>query len=124
MQRSDTLLVEYKQLKRANAFVDRRFGGAPLDEVHDTNSDGYSHSCHDHGAIWLANSGPCEAKCCAEHDNALTEDEKAIARFQKERLRKARQRAPLLPASSSVRLRFFAGQSHGLARSEVPGARV
>ncbi len=28
LQRKDTLLVEYKQLRKANNFVDRRFGGA------------------------------------------------------------------------------------------------
>lgn len=28
LQRKKTLLVEYKQLKKANAFVDRRIGGA------------------------------------------------------------------------------------------------
>ena len=27
VQRKDTLLVEYKQLRKANSFVDRRFGG-------------------------------------------------------------------------------------------------
>lgn len=28
LQRKSTLLVEYKQLRKANAFIDRRFGGA------------------------------------------------------------------------------------------------
>lgn len=35
LQRKKTLLVEYKQLKKANAFVDRRIGGAlPLPRLH------------------------------------------------------------------------------------------
>ena len=29
LQRKSTLLVEYKQLRKANTFIDRRFGGAP-----------------------------------------------------------------------------------------------
>lgn len=28
LQRKSTLLVEYKQLRKSNAFIDRRFGGA------------------------------------------------------------------------------------------------
>jgi hypothetical protein len=28
VQRKKTLLVEYKQLRKANTFIDRRFGGA------------------------------------------------------------------------------------------------
>ena len=48
MQRKKTLLVEYKQLRKANAFVDRRFG---------------------------------------EDDDTLTAEEKAIARFQKQRMK-------------------------------------
>jgi hypothetical protein len=27
VQRKNTLLVEYKQLRKSNAFIDRRFGG-------------------------------------------------------------------------------------------------
>ena len=46
MQRKDTLLVEYRQLKKNNAFVDRRFG---------------------------------------ENDEGLTQEEKALLRFQKQR---------------------------------------
>lgn len=30
VQRKKTLLVEYKQLRKANTFVDRRFGGEAL----------------------------------------------------------------------------------------------
>lgn len=30
LQRKKTLLVEYRQLKKSNVFVDRRFGGMPL----------------------------------------------------------------------------------------------
>ena len=48
MQRKKTLLVEYRQLRKANAFVDRRFG---------------------------------------EEDESLTAEEKAIARFQKQRMK-------------------------------------
>lgn len=48
LQRKETLLVEYKQLRKANAFVDRRFG---------------------------------------ESDDSLTAEEKAIARFQKQRMK-------------------------------------
>jgi len=29
LQRKSTLLVEYKQLRKSNAFIDRRFGGEP-----------------------------------------------------------------------------------------------
>lgn len=47
-QRKKTLLVEYRQLRKANAFVDRRFG---------------------------------------EEDESLTAEEKAIARFQKQRMK-------------------------------------
>eukprot|EP00884_Botryococcus_braunii_P010637 jgi/Botrbrau1/19575/Bobra.0035s0060.1 len=47
-RRKKTLLVEYKQLKKSNVFVDRRFG---------------------------------------ENDETMTEEDKAIARFQKERMR-------------------------------------
>lgn len=47
MQRKDTLLHEYRQSKKANAFIDRRFG---------------------------------------ESDASLAEDDKAIMRYQKERL--------------------------------------
>jgi hypothetical protein len=28
LQRKNTLLVEYRQLRKSNAFIDRRFGGA------------------------------------------------------------------------------------------------
>jgi len=48
LQRKTTLLVEYKQLKKNNAFIDRRFG---------------------------------------EDDESLTNDERALLRFQKQRLR-------------------------------------
>ena len=48
LQRKKTLLVEYRQLRKANAFVDRRFG---------------------------------------EEDESLTAEEKAIARFQKQRMK-------------------------------------
>ena len=48
VQRKKTLLVEYRQLRKANAFVDRRFG---------------------------------------EEDESLTAEEKAIARFQKQRMK-------------------------------------
>jgi len=48
LQRKETLLVEYKQLRKSNAFIDRRFG---------------------------------------EDDEALTADERALLRFQKQRLR-------------------------------------
>ena len=48
MQRKTTLLVEYRQLRKSNAFVDRRFG---------------------------------------EDDESLTADERALLRFQKQRLR-------------------------------------
>ena len=48
IQRKKTLLVEYRQLRKANAFVDRRFG---------------------------------------EEDESLTAEEKAIARFQKQRMK-------------------------------------
>ena len=48
LQRKKTLLVEYKQLRKANAFVDRRFG---------------------------------------EDDESLTAEVKAIARFQKQRMK-------------------------------------
>ncbi|KAK9839415.1 hypothetical protein WJX81_000656 [Elliptochloris bilobata] len=47
-KREKTLLVEYKQLRKANAFIDRRFG---------------------------------------EDDDTLTAEEKAVARFQKERMK-------------------------------------
>lgn len=47
-RRKDTLLVEYKQLRKSNAFLDRRFG---------------------------------------EDDESLTADEKALLRFQKQRLK-------------------------------------
>ena len=47
LQRKKTLLVEYRQLRKANAFVDRRFG---------------------------------------EEDEGLTPEERAIARFQKQRM--------------------------------------
>jgi hypothetical protein len=29
LQRKKTLLVEYKELQKSNAFIDRRFGGGP-----------------------------------------------------------------------------------------------
>jgi nucleolar protein 14 len=48
VQRKSTLLVEYKQLRKSNAFIDRRFG---------------------------------------EDDDSLTADERAILRFQKQRMR-------------------------------------
>ena len=48
LQRNKTLLVEYRQLRKANAFIDRRFG---------------------------------------EDDESLTAEEKAIARFQKQRMK-------------------------------------
>lgn len=48
MQRRDTLLVEYKQLRKNNAFVDKRFG---------------------------------------EEDDSLTQEEKALMRFQKQRMK-------------------------------------
>ncbi|CAG9463215.1 unnamed protein product [Pedinophyceae sp. YPF-701] len=50
-ERKRTLLVEYRQLKKTNAFIDKRFG---------------------------------------EFDQGLTEEEKAIARFQKQRVKEAR----------------------------------
>lgn len=48
LQRKNTLLVEYRQLRKNNAFIDRRFG---------------------------------------EEDETLTEDERALMRFQKQRMR-------------------------------------
>ena len=50
LQRKKTLLVEYRQLRKANAFVDRRFG---------------------------------------EDNEGLTPEEKAIVRFQKQRMSQA-----------------------------------
>lgn len=58
VQRKSTLLVEYKQLKKANAFVDRRFGGAQL------MSPGTLADCdlaHAFGAPL-----PCSPRCRAE----------------------------------------------------------
>lgn len=65
VQRNKTLLVEYKQLRKANAFIDRRFG---------------------------------------EEDESLTAEEKAIARFQKQRMKDlggAQSAHVLLPSHAS-----------------------
>jgi hypothetical protein len=97
-QRKSTLLVEYKQLKKANAFVDRRFGGVQL------RCTSLSSIVHTYAATFHFIVKPVRLSlrpsglhsilpAHAEYDDSLTEEEKAIARFQKERLKKARQRA-------------------------------
>ena len=48
LQRKETLLIEYRQLRKANVFVDQRFG---------------------------------------EDDDALTAEDRAVARFQKQRMK-------------------------------------
>eukprot|EP00892_Ulva_mutabilis_P004229 jgi/Ulvmu1/2178/UM013_0023.1 len=73
-KRKKTLLVEYKQLKKSNAFVDRRIG---------------------------------------EYDEQLTEEEKAIARFQRERLQRARKSKFTLPEAEG-------GEAEGLTHLGNP----
>ena len=74
-------MVEYKELKKCNAFVDRRFGGAALQESPIA-------SC----CFWLKCPRSVQAlrviACTlAEDDATLTEEDKAIARFQKQRMK-------------------------------------
>lgn len=86
LQRNRTLLVEYKQLNKSNAFIDRRFGGE------NGNCNLCKTVCSTFGlGKPQATSSFCwitlYACSCTEDDQSLTEEEKALIRFQKQRMK-------------------------------------
>ena len=79
-KRKKTLLVEYKSLRKANSFVDRRFGGKSL-------------SCSPMSTKrpppFLR--GPHRLKSFpAENDASMTEDDRSFGRLQTQRLKKTK----------------------------------
>jgi nucleolar protein 14 len=94
VQRKGTLLVEYKQLRKANAFVDRRFGGEGPPQLFLSPTLAWQQLA---SVKQLANSlkhliqltTRVLASTVAEDDEELTTEERALIRFQKQRLKEA-----------------------------------
>jgi hypothetical protein len=87
LQRKKTLLVEYKSLRKANTFIDRRFGGGlPVLDVRTA----YARAVRPFGQTQLPMSVLVR---CAEEDERLTEEDKSFARLQRQRVQDMRRGA-------------------------------
>jgi hypothetical protein len=98
-QRKKTLLVEYKSLRKANSFVDRRFGGGPGAYAWRTVVGELAPPA-DRPARALGAHPLPSLQPCAEQNPELSVEDRALARFQAERMRRMALKKAMAPGGS------------------------